>query len=74
MRRDLVSEVVHTLSLAIPKEGGKAVELNVEVREPFGALDQFNVGPTVIPQLIWVFIDLLQVLQNLVGSTVGIGD
>ena len=31
MRRDLVSEVVHTLSLAIFKKGRKAVKLNVEV-------------------------------------------
>ena len=74
MRRDLISEVIHTLSFKILKEGGKAAELNVEVKELFEALDQFNVGLTVIPQLIWIFIDLLQVLQNLVGSMIGIGD
>ena len=52
MRRDLVSKVVHTLSLTILKEGEKVVELNVEVRELFEALNQFNVDLTVIPQLI----------------------
>ena len=52
MRKDLVSEVIYTLSLTILKEGGKAVKLNVEVREPFEALNQFNVGSTVIPQFI----------------------
>ena len=52
MRRDLVSEVVHTLSLIILKEGEKVVKLNVEVRELFRALNQCNVGSTVIPQLI----------------------
>ena len=31
MRRDLVSEAIHTLSLVILKEGEKAAELNVEV-------------------------------------------
>ena len=52
MRRDLVSEVIHILSFAILKEGGKVAELNVEVRELFKALNQFNVGSTVISQLI----------------------
>ena len=31
MKRDLVSKVIHTLSLIILKEGGKVAELNVEV-------------------------------------------
>ena len=49
MRRDLVSEVIYTLSFNILKKGGKAAELNVEVRELFKTLNQFNVDLTVIP-------------------------
>ena len=52
MRRDLVSKVIHTLSLTISKKGEKMVKLNVEVRELFEALNQFNIDLTVIPQLI----------------------
>ena len=74
MRRDLVLNVIHTLGFTILKEGRKMTELNIEFREPLEALDEINVGPTVIPWLIWVFIDLLQVLQNLIGSMVGVGD
>ena len=74
MRRDLVLNVIHTLSFAILKEGRKTMKLNIEFRELLKALNEINVGLTVIPQLIWVFIDLLQVLQNLINSTVEVDD
>ena len=74
MRRDLVLNVIHTLSFTILKEGRKTTELNIEFRELLKVLNEINVGLTVISQLIWVFIDLLQVLQNLISSTVEIDD
>ena len=52
MRRDLVSNVIHTLSFTILKEGRKTMELNIEFREPLKALNEINVGSMVIPQLI----------------------
>ena len=52
MRRDLISNVIHTLGFAILKEGRKMMKLNIEFREPLRALNEINVGSTVIPQLI----------------------
>ena len=52
MRRDLVSEVIYTLSLIILKEGEKAAELNVEVRKPEEFLSQVNISSVVVPELI----------------------
>ena len=49
MRRDLVSNVIHTLSFIILKEGRKMMKLNIEFRELLKALNEVNVGLTVIP-------------------------
>ena len=49
MRRDLVSNVIHTLSFAILKKGRKMTELNIEFRELLKALNEINVDLTVIP-------------------------
>ena len=49
MRRDLVSNVIHTLSLAISKKGRKMTELNIEFRELLKVLNEINLGSTVIP-------------------------
>ena len=59
MRGDLILNVIHTLSFAILKEGRKMTELNIKFRELLKALNKINVDLMVIPQLIWVFIDLL---------------
>ena len=48
MRRDLVSNVIYTLSFAILKKGRKMTELNIEFRESLKALNKINVGLTVI--------------------------
>ena len=52
MRRDLVSNVIHTLSFTIPQKGRKMMKLNIKFRELLKALNEINVGLTVIPQLI----------------------
>ena len=52
MRRDLVSNVIYTLSFAILKEGRKMMKLNIEFRELLKVLNEINVGLTVISQLI----------------------
>ena len=52
MRRDLVLNVIYTLSFTILKEGRKMMKLYIEFREPLEALNEINVGLTVIPQLI----------------------
>ena len=52
MRRDLVSNVIHTLSFIILKEGRKMTELNIKFRESLKALNEINVDLTVISQLI----------------------
>ena len=49
MRRDLVSNVIHTLSFIILKKGRKTMKLNIEFRELLKALNEINVGLTVIP-------------------------
>ena len=52
MRRDLVLNVIHTLSFIILKKGRKMTELNIEFRELLKVLSKINVDLTVIPQLI----------------------
>ena len=48
MRRDLVSNIIHTLSFTILKEGRKTTELNIEFRELLKVLSEINVDSTVI--------------------------
>ena len=49
MRRDLISNVIYTLSFTILKEGRKITELNIEFRELLKVLNEINVDLTVIP-------------------------
>ena len=48
MRRDLVSNVIHTLSFTILKEGRKMMKLNIEFRELLKVLNEVNIDLTVI--------------------------
>ena len=48
MRRDLVSNIIHTLSFTILKEGRKTMKLNIEFRELLKALNEINIDSTVI--------------------------
>ena len=48
MRRNLVLNIIHTLSFIILKEGRKMTELNIEFRELLKVLNKINVNLTVI--------------------------
>ena len=49
MRRDLVLNVIYTLSFTILKKGRKMMKLNIEFKELLEALNEINVGLIIIP-------------------------